>query len=240
MKITKIEQQKKSKTSRYNLYCDDLFVCGVSERTIAQYFLYEGKEISKELLEEIIEKDKLNYGMTYAYSLISYSPRTSYELEKKLLQKGVSKEHCEIILNKLKENNYINDKSYAKSYIQNCILKKYGKNKMKQGLIQKGFDSKIAIEYVENFFHDLECNNTTNYSEKNYFFDNDTYEISILSQIENNIKELVLKKAKLVNYSNEDDSLTKRKKKEKIIRYLLSKGYEYEEILKQISCLDYN
>lgn len=223
MVITKIEKQKKTKTNRYNLYCDDLFVCGISEKTIAQNFLYENKIIDNELLEEIIEKDKLNYGMNYAYNLISYSPRTSFELKNKLLQKGVSEEHCLQIINKLIEYNYINDEDYLKNYVSNCILKKQGILKIKQGLLQKGFEKQIINEYVEDFFN------------QNNILDNNE---SLILQIENNIKNLILKKEKSLNYFNENDNLTKRKKKEKIIRYLLSKGYEYEQISKELDILE--
>ena len=81
----------------------------------------------------------------YALNLISYRKRSEMEILNALDKKGFNKEYITYTIDYLKENKYINDEDFAKSFIadkQN--LNKYGPNKIKYELYKKGISKEIV------------------------------------------------------------------------------------------------
>lgn len=90
--------------------------------------------------------------MQYALKLITRKRYTQKELETKLRGKktGTKKDRDKVI-NRLKELNYINDKEFAKDYIQTrLIINPKGENLLKLELRLKGIDRQIIDNAITN------------------------------------------------------------------------------------------
>ena len=129
-----------------------------------------------------------------------YQDRSQSEVEQKMKEYVLIPEAKEEILIFLIQENYLNEERFAKSYTRGKFyIKKWGRNKIKNSLLQKGITEKL----IQKSFDEI--------AEKDY-------EKTLLDLIEKTI----------ITYKGLKDY----QKKQKLIKFLISKGYEYELILK--------
>lgn len=130
-----------------------------------------------------------------------YQDRCHAEVEQKMREFVLIPEAKEEILLYLIKENYLNEERFTRSYVRGKFyIKKWGKNKIKLNLLQKGISEKLILK---------------SFSEINQ---------------EDYIKELKLLIEKLQPLGK---GLKEYQKKQKIIKALLSKGYEYDLILEE-------
>ena len=130
-----------------------------------------------------------------------YQDRCHAEVEQKMREFLLIPEAKEEILLYLINENFLNEERFAKSYVRGKFyIKKWGKNKIKLNLLQKGISEKLILK---------------SFSEINQ---------------EDYVKELKLLIEKLQPLGK---GLKEYQKKQKIIKALLSKGYEYDLILEE-------
>lgn len=93
----------------------------------------------------------------YALTLLSYNPKTIAMMKKTLLAKGYKLIEVEYTLNKLIEQDYLNDYVFCKTYIESQVIHK-GKSlqNIKQKMFQKGMPSDIVKEVIEELDEELE------------------------------------------------------------------------------------
>lgn len=128
-----------------------------------------------------------------------YQDRCHAEVEQKMREFLLIPEAKEEILLYLIKENYLNEERFTRSYVRGKFyIKKWGKNKIKLNLLQKGISEKLILK---------------SFSEINQ---------------EDYVKELKLLIEKLQPLGK---GLKEYQKKQKIIKTLLSKGYEYDLIL---------
>lgn len=157
MKITKIEKQKKDRT-RYNIFLDENFAFGLYDDTILKFGLRTGDEIEEKKISKIKEFDEFNYCKKIAYSFLSYKQRSKKELTKKLKDKKISETVINKIITLLEEQKYVDDKSYAKMYLETKIRNKpIGKRLLQNKLHEKGIDKETAEQTLtENYSEEKE------------------------------------------------------------------------------------
>lgn len=135
-------------------------------------------------------------------SYCAYQERCLYEVEEKLKKEDISVHDKEIIINSLIENNYLNERRFAESYITGKIrIKKWGKLKIIAHLQQK----RISKEIVEEVFSKLDK-----------------------IDYEENIKHLINRKKEELEKKESNTLIIKQK----LFRFLLSKGYKFEDFSK--------
>lgn len=90
--------------------------------------------------------------MQYALRLITRKRYTQKELEIKLKGRKIgTKKDCNKVIERLKELNYINDKQFAKDFIQTrLIVNPKGENLLKLELKLKGIDRRIVDDAIQN------------------------------------------------------------------------------------------
>lgn len=133
----------------------------------------------------------------------SFQERCILDVENRFRAWNVKKEDWDLLIDKLIEQNFLNEKRYIEAFVRGkFLIKKWGKIKIKAELNQKKIYGKEIDEAIANEIEEDEYVKT--------------------------IKNLIVKKKNLLNESD------KSKEKEKIYRYLLSKGYEQELIFKFI------
>jgi regulatory protein len=158
MIVTKIEYQKRD-PSRVNLFIDKSFYSGISLNTLASEALYEGMEISQEVLDRIVEIDMLSRFLTRVTDYIARSPKTEFQVMKYLKDLRFKKkglwfdedisinwdEMFDTILNKLKDYKYIDDENYARLFVEGRLKSRpRGKSVLVGELMSKGVSKEIA------------------------------------------------------------------------------------------------
>jgi regulatory protein len=100
----------------------------------------------------ILNKKKIKKPLSLGMRFLSYRPRTVYELESYLKKKGVDKKITRQVITVLLKQNYLNDKNFAKLYIESMVRNK-PKSKFAIGfeLKKKGIELAISEPELEKY-----------------------------------------------------------------------------------------
>lgn len=148
-RITKIQVQKKN-TNRLSIFIDNRFSFGVYKKTWIKFNLSKGDLLDEKLREEILVADEYMNCINKAYSLLTYKDRTENELRDKLKAKEFRYQTITKVLEKLKEQGYIDDEDYTKRYIA-TYRHKMGKYKLKYKLKNKGVGEDIIERQLNKY-----------------------------------------------------------------------------------------
>lgn len=254
-KITKIEVQKKHK-NRFSIYIDKEFAFGISEDVLVGNNIVKGMEITDEFKDTVLKREEFSKGKIYALNLLSQTPRSEFEIRKKMKEKGYDEEVANYAIYFCKKYNYINDLEYVKMYVNDKLkISNWRKRKIEQKLYEKGIDPSMISEVIEDVFEenkdyiykkDLEY---TRKFIKNSLKKKDMGKKKIHQKLlEKGINSTVIKNIleEFDDAENEHDkayTLAKNKLEKmketdnhkiyaKLARYLTSKGFEYEIVSK--------
>lgn len=134
--ITKLGAQKRP--GRYNLFLDNHYAFSVSERTVAEFVLLKGKELTDEEINKIQEFDTNAKASDLAAKYLSYEMRTVYEVLQYLKKKGISLEAAQNAVDELVSLGYLNDEQYAQLFIkQNLNIGSEGPRSIQNKLAKK-------------------------------------------------------------------------------------------------------
>lgn len=143
MKITNIEPQKNK--NRVNIFVDDLFAIGIDAELRYKYNLEIGMEVDDDFIKDVISAEDENKAINYALNLLSYRQRSEKEVYLSLKRKGFEENQIKNAIEYCKENNYLDDKLFAESYINDKLnLNKFGTERIKYELIIKGISKEIV------------------------------------------------------------------------------------------------
>ena len=115
----------------------------ISKEAYLSSYLYVGKSLSKKEIDKLIEITSLSALLNYALSLISkrhYSERKMFE---KLNKKEPNKAIVISVINKLKENDLLDDKAYMEDLINWDNERGFGKNKIIKHLKEQGIPDNL-------------------------------------------------------------------------------------------------
>ena len=114
--ITAIKVQKRN-PQRVAIYLDGEFAFGLA-RIIAAW-LNVGKELSDADILKFKQQDTLEVAFQKALHFISYRPRATAEVQKKLVEKGFSEPVVADTLDRLQRNGLLNDVQFAQAWVEN-------------------------------------------------------------------------------------------------------------------------
>ena len=168
----KIIKYKKSSRGIYKVELDDGRVLSLYEDVILKFELLLKKEISEEDLFSINAYNLECDVYTVALNNIKARFKSVSDLREFLIKKDYPLDLVEKSIQKLLKQGYLNDRSYAKSYINNQIITtSKGPLKIEKELLDKKidneiikeeiiiFDSKIQEEKIKKIIErDLKCN----------------------------------------------------------------------------------
>lgn len=164
MKITKIDYQRDK--SRVNIYIDDKFAFGISDELRFKHNLKIDDEINDEFIQNILLAEEQSKAINYALNLLSYRQRSEKEIQDALRRKGYEDIFIEKAIDYCKDNKYIDDLSFAKSYIKDKVsLSKYGSKRIKYELQNKGISREI-ISRTLKIDDDVEYESALNLASK--------------------------------------------------------------------------
>ncbi len=114
--ITAIKAQKRN-PQRVAIYLDGEFAFGLAR--IVAAWLNVGKVLSAEEVLKYQDQDTLEVAYQKALHFISYRPRTTAEVQKKLVEKGFSEAVVAETLDRLQRNGLLNDAQFAQAWVEN-------------------------------------------------------------------------------------------------------------------------
>lgn len=163
--ITKIEAQKRSK-DRVNIYVDEEYFMAVYAELVYTHSLKKGMEIDKESLESLLHDEMYMKAKNKALSILSKSDQSEKKLREKLLN-DYDENIVEDVIEFLKGYKLINDNLLAEKIVHdNMNLSKFGKNKIKQNLYNKGIAASDIQDAISQIDPDEEYENAKYLAEK--------------------------------------------------------------------------
>lgn len=146
--ISKVSAQKRP--GRYNVFLDDKYAFSASEKTLAEFVLLKGKELTDEDIAEIQKFDSDAKASDLAARFLSYEPRTIYEVLQYLKKHEISDEAANSAVSELTELGFLNDDQYVQIFIQNDLrVGNDGARSLTQKLSQKGVDPEIIQTHLD-------------------------------------------------------------------------------------------
>ena len=221
----------------------------VDEDTIIKHFIVKDKEFTKAEFKKVLNDLELNKMFNKALKYLAYGERSEYEMIKYLNDVSNSSK----VIKKLKTLGYLDDLKYASKYLDYCFRSNKGPIYCKSKFIEKGIDNKIIDEVISHYTFEMQKEGITNIINKelkvnekipamaikrrlisklirNGFNSEMIYEIINTITIEDNSDDNLKKDytKQLVKLANKE--ISDYEKKQRIIAYLLNKGYEYKKI----------
>lgn len=166
MKITALTPQQRNPT-RINVMIDDKFRFSLDIFQVTELGIKMGKEYTDQQLIELEEESQFGklYGRALEYCLMR--PHSAKEVREYLYRKtitkkvrsrrtgeykdypGVSKVIADRVYDRLVEKNYIDDKKFAKWWIDNHNIRKgSSRRRLQAELTAKGVDKSISEEFI--------------------------------------------------------------------------------------------
>lgn len=146
--ITKIEQQKK-RSDRYSIFVDGRYSFSLSEAELASSQLRRGRELAMAELNDWLEKSKQSKAYDRALNFLSYRPRSIKEVADYLRRKEYGEPEVASVLERLKEQGFLNDRAFTQSWVEHRnLLKPSSKRRLIQELRQKGVSAEITGEVL--------------------------------------------------------------------------------------------
>jgi regulatory protein len=143
VKITEIKE--KGPTGKYvSIYVDGKFWKRVTKEFLISWGIKKEQEISTDELEQIGCFAENARAENHILRLLSFRGRSINEIKMRLGRAGFSEEAVESAVDKLKRQGYLNDRDFARIWIDERFnSKRYGRHKIKQELYQKGVEKEI-------------------------------------------------------------------------------------------------
>ncbi len=231
--ITKIKQLKNDVI----IYFGEDFI-KISKDSFGNFRIYEGLELSKDSIKELLSFSRLNDLMNYALSLLSKSHYSCNKMKEKLSKKGATEKEIKKIITSLKRNDLIDDRALIEDHICWAIERCVGKKKIIKELMNLGIEEK-DVEKI-NFPVTGEKQKALAILPKlNNKYDSLSYEnkkkhiYNSLKSLgfEDSVVEYAIKKIPSINQEDESDKIIKDHDKA-VIR--LSKKYSGNELDKRV------
>lgn len=166
--------------------------------------------LTEDKIKYLINRSELNKIKNQAFRFLSLRNHSSHELKLKLIKKNYPKELIDDAIEQLKVKNFINDREFARQYIDEKInKKKSGFFKIKSELNKKGIERELIEELLSSLNSQISLDIASNLAKKKY-------------------DQLIQKK------------IDHRKLKQKIFSFLASKGFETDIILSVFNKLKFH
>lgn len=151
MQVTSISLTKNKK--RYNIFVDEQFALSIGPNILTKHNIYKGKSVSEKELVDLKNKDFEDRYYQKILSLILRRPRSEFEIIQYLrrkLEDNFDARKIHKIIRKLKKQKHIDDKKFAKWWINNRkSFKPRGKHAIISELKRKRVSNSIIKEAFE-------------------------------------------------------------------------------------------
>ena len=165
--ITKIESQKK-RDDRVNIYIDEKFFMAIYKELVFTFNLIKGQEIDPNNLKSILDNEMYMKAKNKALSILSKASQSEKQIRQKLA-KDYEEDTIDRVIEFLQKYKFVDDEDLASRIVNtNVNLNKYGKNKIKQNLYNKGIEKSIIETAIDDIDTDKEFENALYLGKKRY------------------------------------------------------------------------
>lgn len=149
MKITAIKQQVK-RQGRYSIFVDEKYAFSLSEDALLDQKLRVGLEVTLAELKVLKNASKIDKAYSLTLAFVARRSRSEWELRDYFRRKEIDEDAGELILGRLKDFGYVNDLSFARSWVDNRrLLKPISRRKLMMELRQKRVPDDIVRQVLE-------------------------------------------------------------------------------------------
>lgn len=167
MKSGTITAIKPKGKGRYCVFLDGRAAFSVSDESILKFDLCVGSVLDSAAQSKLIALKQEEQALACALRMLSSRPRSKGEVEQKLRSKGFSSAIRENVLEKLIDLGYLNDVSFAESWINYRIQEdNMGKQRIRQELLAKGIAKEIIDSYLRHISFEDEMKKAMTVAEK--------------------------------------------------------------------------
>ncbi|MDD5287644.1 MAG: RecX family transcriptional regulator [Dehalococcoidales bacterium] len=117
-KITALKNNKRT-NQQVNMFLDGKFAISLDTELAVKEGLKIGQELSAEQIETLVKNLGLTRCLNAAYRYLSYRPRSEAEMRERLHRREFENPQIEIVINKLKEQNLLDDTAFAQFWQEN-------------------------------------------------------------------------------------------------------------------------
>lgn len=147
--VTALEAQKRNK-ERVNVYLDGEFAFGLNLLDAAR--LHRGQQLSDAEVQALQASDAVVKAIDQAVRFLSYRPRSLQEVHKHLAGKDIPEPVINEAIEKLQEQGYVDDHSFARFWVQNrSAFKPRGSRALRYELRQKGVKASIIDQTLGEY-----------------------------------------------------------------------------------------
>jgi len=156
MKVTNVSRYK---GTTYEVEIDDSRKLYLHIDIITDFSVRTGMELERDELRKIVYASNFRRAYQRALFLLDYRDYSAKEMTEKLVKTYKSEALCGAVLNKLKENGFIDDERYAEKLARKLVeIKKYGFRRAKRELMQKGIEQFTAEDALADYEYTFEEN----------------------------------------------------------------------------------
>ncbi len=174
MKITDVTPQKKNK-NRVSVFVDGEYSFSLDGADALRLGVKTGAEISEKDIEIYNLESNLSKAKAKAFDIVARKMVTERELRTKLADKGYDKIICDIVIETMRDYNYINDADYCVSFFEYATSKGWGQMKIRAELKRRGVQDSTVSQAMADFedcpekrIYDILCRKFENVDFKDY------------------------------------------------------------------------
>lgn len=158
-KITALKANK-SANQQVTMFLDGKLAVKMDAETAAKERLEIGQELSTEKIAQLVTGLNLTRCLNTAYRYLSYRPRSEAEIKDRLLRRGFESNQIEIVINKLKEQNLLDDTAFAQFWKENREQFRPRSKRLTRMELKKKGVADAVIDEVTGQIDDMEsaCN----------------------------------------------------------------------------------
>ena len=156
IRIVKIEKIKRTK-AWYNVILENGEYFVANDEIIYRENLKEGNRIKSHLLKKLEEEGEEKRGKEIALKSLSRRERSEKEIRSRLKIKGIGEKAEDNIIKNLKKYEYLNDREFARRFVNNFMNKKpSGRKLVSFELRKRGISEQIIEEELDSFFSKID------------------------------------------------------------------------------------
>lgn len=229
----------------------------INKDVFTSFYLYEGKQLEEKEIKSILYEDKLFSLYKKEAKSLSKKPISEFNVRRKLYEKELNKKDVDYIINKLKENHFIDDDILINEKIDYYLnVSHFSKKNVVNKLIEQGFFKEKILSSLDEFDENIETLNLKyqfdkllkKYPSDSYFKKRNKiynkllilgFKDSSISQIINNClfideeKERAILKTEIFKFKTRNKlKYDKDELNNVIIKKMASKGFKISDIKK--------
>ena len=186
-----IVRYKKLKDNKYKVILDNNIELTLYEDVILKYELLIKKSINDKLLKDIKKDNSYYECYYYALKSINSRNRSKYDMKSLLLSKEYDYKYVDDVIKLLEKQGYLNDDSYAYSFINDKIITtNWGPYKIKSELLKHKIEEETINNNLEMFSKEEEKNRIEKLVNKQIKSNKSCGGIVLRNKIKNNIINL--------------------------------------------------